>query len=153
MFHLFLIAYIFVTEAVDQISTSFNFFQDFNIFYSLFFHILLPLLYTYMYSLHVTRFTTCQKFFFKYVNKTFIFIFILSFVIKPEKIIHSIMTVDSENPPVPKQKNKEGRLLSTIWEDINQGQIVALRKFSASSKYSEKTCSHGEVSNLEGHLS
>ena len=153
MFHLFLIAYIFVTEAVDQISTSFNFFQDFNIFYSLFFHILFPLLYTYMYSLHVTRFTTCQKFFFKYVNKTFIFIFILSFVIKPEKIIHSIMTVDSENPHIPKQKNRGGRQLSTIWEDINQGQAVAPGKFSASCKYCEKTWTRGEISKLEEHLS
>src|SRR5436853_2744490 len=104
MFHLFLIAYIFVTEAVDQISISFNFFQDFNIFYLLFFHFFFPLLYTYMYGLHVMCFKTCQKNLFKYVNKTFIFFFILSFVIKPEKIIHSIMTVDSENPPVPKQK-------------------------------------------------
>ena len=63
------------------------------------------------------------------------------------------MTVDSENPPVPKQKNKEGRPLSTIWEDINQGQIVALGKFPASCKYCEKTWTRGEISKLEEHLS
>ena len=38
------------------------------------------------------------------------------------------MTLDSENP-IPNQKNKGGRPLGTIWEDINQGQSVAPGKF------------------------
>ena len=63
------------------------------------------------------------------------------------------MTVDSENPHVPKQKNRGGRPLSTIWEDINQGQSVALCKFSASCKSCEEAWNHEEVSKLEKHLS
>jgi len=83
------------------------------------------------------------------------FIFTLSSFIKPEKIIYSIvvkMTLDSENP-ISNQKNKRGRPLGTIWEDINQGQSVALGKFSASCKYYEKAWNRGEVSKLEEHLS
>jgi hypothetical protein len=83
------------------------------------------------------------------------FIFTLSSVIKPEKIIYSIfvkMTLDSENP-IPNQKNKGGRPLGTIWEDINQGQSVAPGKFSASCKYCEEIWNRGEVSKLEEHLS
>ena len=52
------------------------------------------------------------------------------------------MTTDSETTTVPavsKQKNKEGRLLSTIWEDINQGQVITLDKFFALCKYCEIT--------------
>jgi len=59
------------------------------------------------------------------------FIFTLSSFIKPEKIIYSIvvkMTLDSENP-ISNQKNKGGRPLGTIWEDINQGQSVTSGKF------------------------
>jgi hypothetical protein len=87
------------------------------------------------------------------------FIFILSSIINSEKIIHNIlvkMTTDSETttvPAVPKQKNKGGRPLSTIWEDINQGQVIALGKFSASCKYCEITWKRGELSKLEEHLS
>ena len=62
------------------------------------------------------------------------------------------MTLDSENP-ISNQKNKGGRPLGTIWEDINQGQSVAPGKFSASCKYCEKAWNHGEVSKLEEHLS
>ena len=68
------------------------------------------------------------------------FIFTLSSFIKPEEIIYSIvvkMTLDSGNP-ISNQKNKGGRPLGTIWEDINQGQSVALGKFSASCKYCEE---------------
>ena len=56
---------------------------------------------------------------FKYVQQNF-----LSSFINPEKIIHSIlvkMTTDSEGSLILKQKNKGGRPLGTIWEDINQG--------------------------------
>ena len=38
------------------------------------------------------------------------------------------MTLDSENP-ISNQKNKGGRPLGTIWEDINQGQSVTSGKF------------------------
>ena len=62
------------------------------------------------------------------------------------------MTLDSENP-ISNQKNKGGRPLGTIWEDINQGQSVALGKFSASCKYCEEVWNRGEVSKLEEHLS
>ena len=62
------------------------------------------------------------------------------------------MTLDSENP-ISNQKNKGGRPLGTIWEDINQGQSVTLGKFSASCKYCEKAWNRGEVSKLEEHLS
>jgi hypothetical protein len=62
------------------------------------------------------------------------------------------MSADSENPHVPKQKNK-GRPLGTIWEDITQGQVVAPGKFSATCKYCEKTWTRGEISKLEEHLS
>jgi hypothetical protein len=87
------------------------------------------------------------------------FIFILSSIINSEKIIRNIlvkMTTDSETttvPAVPKQKNKGGRPLSTIWEDINQGQVIAPGKFSASCKYCETTWKRGELSKLEEHLS
>jgi hypothetical protein len=84
-----------------------------------------------------------------------LFIFTLSSFIKPEKIIYSIivkMTLDSENP-ISNQKNKGGRPLGTIWEDINQGQSVAPGKFSASCKYCEEAWNRGEVSKLEEHLS
>ena len=47
------------------------------------------------------------------------------------------MTLDSENP-IPNKKNKGGRPLGTIWEDINQGQSVAPGKFSASCKFVKK---------------
>ena len=83
------------------------------------------------------------------------FIFTLSSFIKTEKIIYSIvvkMTLDSENP-ISNQKNKGGRPLGTIWEDINQGQSVAPGKFSASCKYCEEAWNRGEVSKLEEHLS
>ena len=66
------------------------------------------------------------------------------------------MTTDSETstvPTVPKQKHKGRRPLSTIWDDINQGQTVAPGKFSASYKYCETTWKHGELSKLEEHLS
>ena len=62
------------------------------------------------------------------------------------------MTLDSENP-IFNQKNKEGRPLETICEDINQGQFVASGKFSALCKYCEEVWNHGEVSKLEEHLS
>ena len=62
------------------------------------------------------------------------------------------MMVDPENPPVPRQKNKERRPLSTIWEDINKGQIIASGKFSASCKYCETTWNRGEIPKLEEHL-
>src|SRR5688572_13950317 len=85
------------------------------------------------------------------------FIFTLSSFIKPEKIIYSIvvvkMTFDSENP-ISNQKTKDGgKPLGTIWEDINQGQSVALGKFSASCKYYEEAWNREEVSKLEEHLS
>jgi len=63
------------------------------------------------------------------------------------------MSVNSETPSIPKQKNKGGRPLGTIWEDINQGQAVAPGKFAASCKYCEVTWKRGEVSKLEEHLS
>jgi len=47
------------------------------------------------------------------------------------------MIFNSENP-ISNQKNKGDRPLGTIWEDINQGQSVALGKFSALCKYCEK---------------
>lgn len=84
---------------------------------------------------------------FKYVQQSFAFI--LSSVINPEKIIHSILV----KMTTPNQKNKGGRPLSTIWEDINQGQAVAPGKFSASCKYCETTWKRGELSKLEEHLS
>ena len=62
------------------------------------------------------------------------------------------MILDSENP-ISNQKNKGGRPLGTIWEDINQGQSVASGKFSASCKYCVEAWNHGEVSKLEEHLS
>ena len=61
--------------------------------------------------------------------------------------------VDSETPFAPKQKNRGGRPLGTIWEDINQGQAIAPGKFSASCKYCKTTWTHGEISKLEEHLS
>ena len=51
------------------------------------------------------------------------------------------------------KKTKRGRPLGTIWEDINQGQSVALGKFSASCKYCEEAWNREEVSKLEEHLS
>src|SRR2546429_4908277 len=83
------------------------------------------------------------------------FIFTLSSVIKPEKIIYSIvvkMILDSENP-IPNQKNKGGRLLKTIWENINQGQSVISNKFSVLCKYCEEIWNCEEVSKLEEYLS
>ena len=59
------------------------------------------------------------------------------------------MIFDSENP-ISNQKNKGGRPLG-IWEDINQGQSVALGKFSASCKYCKEVWNRGEVSKLEEH--
>src|SRR5256885_439340 len=72
------------------------------------------------------------------------FIFTLSSVIKPEKIIYSIvvkMILDSENP-IPNQKNKGGRLLKTIWENINQGQSVISNKFSVACDISFRIVEH-----------
>ena len=69
------------------------------------------------------------------------------------------MTTDSETstvptvPTVPKQKHKGGRPLSTIWDDINQGQAVASGKFSASCKYCETISKCGELLKLKEHLS
>ena len=63
------------------------------------------------------------------------------------------MTSESETPLVPKQKNKGGRPLGTIWEDITKGQVVAPGKFSAACKYCEKTWNRGEIPKLEEHLS
>jgi len=67
----------------------------------------------------------------------------LSFLFYPLlKIIHSIVikiSVNLETPSIPKQKNKGGRPLGTIWEDINQGQVITLGKFATSCKYCEVT--------------
>ena len=63
------------------------------------------------------------------------------------------MSVNLKTPSIPKQKNKGGRPLGTIWEDINQGQVITSGKFAASCKYCEVTWNREEISKLEEHLS
>src|SRR4051812_9294240 len=56
--------------------------------------------------------------------------------------------------PFPlKKKNKGGRPLNSIWEDIQQGDSVGSGKFSASCKYCDVQWKRDEVSKLEEHLS
>ena len=59
------------------------------------------------------------------------------------------------NPiPIPVQKkNKGGRPLNSVWEDIQQEEHVGSEKFSASCKYCNSTWTHGEISKLDEHLS
>ncbi|GET52819.1 ribonuclease H-like domain-containing protein [Rhizophagus irregularis DAOM 181602=DAOM 197198] len=62
------------------------------------------------------------------------------------------MTDHIEDSPI-KKKNRGGRPLNSIWEDINKGEAVGSGKFAASCKYCKNTWSRGEVSKLEEHLS
>ena len=65
------------------------------------------------------------------------------------------MSANLVNPiPIPVQKkNKGGRPLNSVWEDIQQGEHVGSGKFSASCKYCNSTWTRGEISKLEEHLS
>lgn len=66
------------------------------------------------------------------------------------------MTTTSEDSPISpivKQKNKGGRPLGTVWEDINKGEATAPGKFSAICKYCGATWKRGEIAKLEEHLS
>lgn len=51
------------------------------------------------------------------------------------------------------KKNKGGRPLNSIWDDINRGTSVGSGKFAASCKYCNVTWPRGEISRLEEHLS
>lgn len=65
------------------------------------------------------------------------------------------MSANLVNPiPIPAQKkNKGGRPLNSVWEDIQQGESVGSGKFSASCKFCNSTWTRGEISKLEEHLS
>jgi hypothetical protein len=56
-------------------------------------------------------------------------------------------------PILTQKKNKGGRPLNSIWEDIQQGDSVGSGKFSASCKYCDVQWKRGEVLKLEEHLS
>ncbi|CAB4407407.1 unnamed protein product [Rhizophagus irregularis] len=56
-------------------------------------------------------------------------------------------TLDSE-----KNKNRGGRPLSSIWEDITRGSHVSSGKYQATCKYCNFSWPRGDVSKLEGHL-
>ena len=62
------------------------------------------------------------------------------------------MTDHIADTPIQK-KNKGGRPLNTIWEDIHKGVSIGSGKFAASCKYCSCTWARGEVSKLEEHLS
>jgi hypothetical protein len=54
--------------------------------------------------------------------------------------------------PIPK-KNKGGRPLNSIWEDIDRGESIGSGKLSTSCRYCNTQWTRGEVSKLEEHLS
>jgi len=56
-------------------------------------------------------------------------------------------TFDSE-----KNKNRGGRPLSSIWEDITRGSHVGSGKYQVTCKYCNFSWSRGDVSKLEEHL-
>jgi len=60
--------------------------------------------------------------------------------------------IADESIPIQK-KNKGGRPLNGIWEDINKGTSVGSGKFTASCKYCDTQWKRGEVPKLEEHLS
>ena len=63
------------------------------------------------------------------------------------------MYTESADEPIPQKKNKGGRPLNSIWEDINKGASVGSGKFAASCKYCDTTWNRGDVQKLEEHLS
>lgn len=66
------------------------------------------------------------------------------------------MFTELADEPIPIQniqkKNKGGRPLNGIWDDINKGNPVGSGKFAASCKYCDTEWTRGDVSKLEEHL-
>lgn len=71
---------------------------------------------------------------------------------KPYIIIPKMFTELADEPIPIQKKNKGGRPLNEIWEDINKGTSVGSGKFAASCKYCDTEWTRGDVSKLEEHL-
>src|SRR4051794_18817125 len=56
------------------------------------------------------------------------------------------------DPTSISKKNRRGRLLNSIWEDIEQEESIGSRKFLASCKFCSCEWKCGEISKLEKHL-
>src|SRR5689334_23251944 len=75
------------------------------------------------------------------ISPTIICLFSVFFILKdklkkkPYIIISKMFTELAEEPIPIQKKNKGGRPLNGIWEDINKGNPVGSGKFSASCKY------------------
>lgn len=63
------------------------------------------------------------------------------------------MFTELADEPISQKKNKGGRPLNGIWEDINKGASVGSGKFAASCKYCDAKWNRGDVPKLEEHLS
>ena len=79
--------------------------------------------------------------------RSFLYFFTVSFI-KTHFKMSNELTEDSST-----QKNRGGRPLNSIWEDIQQGASVAPGKFAATCKYCGASWSRGEIPKLEQHLS
>ena len=77
------------------------------------------------------------------------YLYLNTFKIKIKKFSHLNMTsiLNSE-----KNKNKGGRPLNSIWEDINRGNSIGSGKFQVTCKYCSYFWPRGDVSRLEEHL-
>ena len=64
------------------------------------------------------------------------------------------MSTNLEDVSISNQrKNKGGRPLNTIWDDIQKGEHVSSSKFAASCKYCGSKWAHRKIPKLEEHLS
>ena len=91
-----------------------------------------------------------NKFFLNMYNK--IFCFFSQFNNTKVFVILQMITDSEVSPILDKQKNKGGRPLGSIWEDINKEVSVGSDKYSTSCKYCETTWKRGDISKLEEHL-
>jgi hypothetical protein len=62
------------------------------------------------------------------------------------------MSTGLADPTPISKKNRGGRPLNSIWEDIEQGEGIGSGKFSASCKFCSCEWKRGEISRLEEHL-
>src|SRR3954471_23710020 len=72
---------------------------------------------------------------------------LLKYIQNKKKIFIMTSTLDSG-----KNKNRGGRPLNSIWEDITRGSHVGSGKYQATCKYCNFFWSRGDVSKLEEHL-